>query len=130
MSSLQSPPPSPRSPGESELSFFAEVADDEDDRPPEVDSVVDDVVGLVLFGSAAFCCACAVFEVISRPSRQSPPPLPPSLRQDESLAQLDVVVVAAVTFKFKSAHARQRPTDRTTHSTQACFRPSPSRGTD
>ena len=53
------PPPSPF-PAKFELSFF----DDDDEDPPEVDSVVEDAVGLVLLGC---CSACVVFEVISAP---------------------------------------------------------------
>ena len=65
------PPPAPPSPlsAKFELSFF----DDDDEDPPEVDSVVEDAVGLVLLGC---CSACAVFEVISghanRPARPAP----------------------------------------------------------
>ena len=57
---------------------MAEVADDEDDRPPEVDSVA---VGLVLLGSAR--CGAAL-EVISRPSRQSLPSARPLVKTSHS----------------------------------------------
>ena len=65
------PPPSPLS-AECELSFF-----DDDEDPPEVDSVVEDAVGLVLLGC---CSACVVFEVISGHANCARPQAGPSAR--------------------------------------------------